>query len=112
MNITGLDYDSHEILKEDYALINPYDKAHAEENHGLYERSVDLFAFYHNKKGQIANLRLWQWRNPPDHQWIIAPATGENFWPYGAVGEDKNIGYDAKTPRYTRIREAHICLRG
>ncbi len=107
-----LGLDEPDEPPQDYNYLNPYRKSYAIGDRGIYGRNVDLIAFCPDKKDRPTNVRLAQWRNPPEGPQVVVYPGGRNFWPHGAVGETKNITWLPDTSHYTRVREAHICLRG
>jgi hypothetical protein len=103
---------------ENYAVLNPFKKHFLDANHGRYTRKIDLFAFCNNKKGNLASIRLRQWRNPPGGAHVITYANGSRilsqigFDHPGTVGETRNVTVNPSFPDFTRIREARICIPG
>jgi hypothetical protein len=88
--ILGKDYDTK---MADQLTLRPYRKHYFDPAKGAYSRSINMYGFAENKHGEIVGI-------------------GAKFWPPGEVGQTINRTINPKIPIYTRIREAHVCLRG
>lgn len=103
-----------------YEVYNGYHGKYISEE-GEYTRTVNLYAYYRAKNGNTGLLGLVQWRNQHGQPCVIAPAGLFRYAPElrsGRVGETVNTSLLTKkpflkdVPMLSRIKEAHICMRG
>ncbi len=105
---------------EDYPILTPY-RGHylSPAKEGLYERTVDLFAFLPTKEGHTGSVRFRQWGNPLNgNTYADSIVTSSKvlaqwgFWPDGRVGETVNLSQASDRREYARIKEAYLCMPG
>lgn len=111
----GIDMPNDKNMPNYTGSLTPFSKHISVKGIGRYSRSINLFAFAPNKKGQLVGVGMSEFIYDPDNAVAMSftdQLLPERFYPIGRVGETKDLSASPQLGEYSRIKEAYICLRG